>query len=66
MFHECFFCDRQFGYEAIEKGYLRKVGSYLLCANCLADLKDAMGSSVVEEVNEDQEIDSHAMLIFET
>jgi hypothetical protein len=53
MFNECFFCGDSFGYDAVEKNYLHKVGKHLVCHNCLAELKGALKSDDTTENKSD-------------
>lgn len=59
MFYECFFCNHPFEDNAIAKGYVHFIGKYLICTNCLAELRDALDASSVKEMEEDVEVLEH-------
>jgi len=48
MFNECFCCGNSFGYDALEKKHLHRVGRYLVCNICLAELNGALGIELSE------------------
>jgi len=46
MFNDCFFCGNSYGYDALEKKHLHKVGKYLVCHLCLTELEIALESQL--------------------
>jgi len=64
MLHECFFCNNSFGHDAIDTGCLHVLGKRLICCNCLAELRDALGLEVVKEAAEDPKVEADTKDIF--
>lgn len=49
MFYGCSLCAHSFDFDAVENGYLRRVGKLLICEVCMAELKEALGLNVTKE-----------------
>ena len=66
MFYGCSLCDHSFAFDAVEKGYLHRVGKLLICEICIAELGEALGLDIKKETVSDVDGQNGAELSYNT
>jgi hypothetical protein len=59
MFNQCILCGDFFGSDAVKKNYLHKLGKNMVCYNCLAGLRGAIGYDTIMQDIDNAEGKSH-------